>query len=375
MKQFFFGFLILFSTILSSCRKDNLAVDNFSETTVLVYMAGNNDLRADAVRNIIQMQKGISEVFNGTLLVFIKTNSVESHILRIKYSNENKVVSDTVKMYHHQNSANIDFLKKVIEDARQIAPAKKYGLVLWSHATAWLPPKKEFSTKAFGLDDEQEIDVKMLKIMLPQDLEFIAFDACFMGSLEVSYELRGNATYILSSPSEVLSSGYPYDKVTKYFFQGERGLKTIAEQYIYHYGQLNGMYSSATISLIKTQNLSSLASLTKKMISGLGSHGQTMDIDNIQKLFFEFEDDVLSCYDFGDFVRKNFLVSDVARVDSILDNIIIFKGSTPYFFNQRIDYFSGLSVYMPSKRFHALDSYYESLDWSIDTKWNTLFIQ
>ena len=44
-------------------------------------------------------------------------------------------------------------------------------------------------------------------------LDFILFDACFMQSVEVLYELKEYANYIIGSPTEIPAPGAPYQKV------------------------------------------------------------------------------------------------------------------------------------------------------------------
>lgn len=50
------------------------------------------------------------------------------------------------------------------------------------------PPKP--LTQSFGLDMSDELNINDLKKSLPVHSDFILFDACYMGSIEVLYELR-----------------------------------------------------------------------------------------------------------------------------------------------------------------------------------------
>ena len=43
--------------------------------------------------------------------------------------------------------------------------------------------------------------------------DFIMFDACFMMSVEVAYEVRNYTDYYIGSPTENPGPGAPYDKV------------------------------------------------------------------------------------------------------------------------------------------------------------------
>ena len=40
--------------------------------------------------------------------------------------------------------------------------------------------------------------------------QYVIFDACFMSSVEALYDLRSVAPYIVASPAEVMSGGFPY---------------------------------------------------------------------------------------------------------------------------------------------------------------------
>jgi hypothetical protein len=70
---------------------------------VLVYMEANNDLRYEALNSINRMELGAKNL-NGTLLVYIKTSSVRSYLLKIKYDeDDNRIVSDTVKVFENNS--------------------------------------------------------------------------------------------------------------------------------------------------------------------------------------------------------------------------------------------------------------------------------
>jgi hypothetical protein len=54
---------------------------------------------------------------------------------------------------------------------------------------------------------------------IPYKLDFIIFDACFMGSVEVCYELKDKAEYIVASPTEILSPGFVYSSMMQHLFK------------------------------------------------------------------------------------------------------------------------------------------------------------
>lgn len=82
------------------------------------------------------------------------------------------------------------------------------GLVLWSHGRGWV----SFGNDAAGHRLAIPALAKALSAFR-EPLRFIFFDACFMQSVEVAYELRNLTAAILASPAEMPGRGAPYDKV------------------------------------------------------------------------------------------------------------------------------------------------------------------
>lgn len=362
--------LILFiQTFFSACKKgehDAVPVRQV-ERTVLVYIAANNTLEYDAINSINKMESAAKDL-KGNLIVYVKTNSGNSHLLKIKYDNSSKIKSDTIKTYIKQNSSDPAFLKQVILDSRKLSPADTYSLVMWSHATSWAPPSNK-KVNSFGYDDEAEMDIKDLKNAIPSDFTYIMFDACSMGSVEVAYELKDKTRYILASPSEVLSESFPYESITPALFGGVDDLKTIARQFVDYYQSYSGLAASATVSLIDTRQLAELAAETKRLL--LSAPPAPLNTSALQRLDFE-RNSGIPAYDFLSFLQNNFSQDRYAALNAQLDNVVIYKAHTKTFFNTPIQVFSGLSVYLP-KISDPLKNYYNGFTWASDSAWMTLF--
>jgi len=355
---------------LSSCGKNDPVEDLSHDKMVLVYLAGNNDLKREALESIVKMQRGARDM-GGDLLVFAKTERDRSHLLKIRHSSGNRIVSDTLKSYGNENSSDPFFLSRVISDSRSFSAATTYGLVLWSHATAWAPPPHiEIKTKSFGYDEGVEMDIMDLKDVLPNDFEYILFDACSMASMEVVYELRNNARYILASPAEVLSSGFPYGEIAPHLFNGPDGLKAVSRKFIDHYASLSGLFASATVSLIDTKELDGIAALTREL---LATHAprQGFALDDLQKLDYQ-PGAGPPAYDFASFLAHNFQAEACASLKQQVGKAVVYSGHTERFFDVPIREFCGLSIYLPAKNDRLAD-YYGTLSWSAASGWSGVF--
>lgn len=350
-----FTAFIVFS-LLFSCKKDSLENQVKVDHMVLIYMAANNNLRQDAINCLNKIESG----FTGKqrLLVYIKTNSENSYILKIKHDKTDKIVSDTIQIYGNENSSDPHLLSRVIKDARRYAPATSYGLILWSHASSWAPAG--IRTKSFGEDRGTDMDIIDLKNALPSDFSYIIFDACSMASIEAIYELKNKTRYILASPTEVLSTSYPYEQIVPYLSADRDNLKIIGQKFIDYYKSLNGDYASATVSLIATENLALLAQKTKELLDLKRPTG-SFNVVGIQRLDFDPTSRIIA-YDFLDFLVHNYNPDDFASIKNQLNNVILFKGNTSSFLNSPIKTFSGISIYLP-KADDPFQDYYSKLEW------------
>lgn len=349
--------------VILSCKKEDLISEDNTTKAIFVYIAANNDLKYSALRSIDQMEKSYRNEY-GDLIVFIKVDRNSSHILKIKHDIRDGIIaSDTLKSYETQNSSDIDFMKLVFEDMRSFTSAKDYGLVLWSHATSWLPePNGLLKTKSFGYDRGAEVELKNLRYALPKGLKFILFDACYMASVEVVYELRNNTDYIIASSSEVLSSSYPYDLILADLFS--KDFLQVCRKFYDYYNNKVGFEQSATVSLIDCRYLDELAFETKQVLQT----SINKDINNLTRVSqnFNFVLDIeVGFYDFWSLIKENYSFTQLTSLEATLTKCVLFKQHTKFFLNLPILESSGLTVSLIDNT--NLLAYYKSLDWYKDS--------
>lgn len=154
----------------TSCS-ENETPEPRTTRTILVYMMANNSLNSFASKNIESMIEGATSknLNGGNLIVYYAPAGSPPELLRIK--EENGVVKKIhLKDYEKQNSADPDVMRSVIGEVVSQYPADSYGLVLWSHGTAWLPSDYQNKLKAFGQDGNNWMEIDDLAKGLPDDL-------------------------------------------------------------------------------------------------------------------------------------------------------------------------------------------------------------
>ena len=121
---------------LASCTKDEEPHNPHSSRVVLVYMAGDNSLGGYVQDNLDAMRRGMASASSGSrTITYVDTPDGNPRLV--------EVTASGTKTLHAwpspHNSASAATVREVVSLVRTLAPADRYGLVLWSHGLAWMP--------------------------------------------------------------------------------------------------------------------------------------------------------------------------------------------------------------------------------------------
>lgn len=349
--------IILFAILLWGCGNNNTPIAN---RTVLVYMAADNNLYRNAIKDIKEMLQATVPA-NNNLLVYVDAPAASSDSIPKLFEIKNNKIKEICR-YSKHNSASGEVLSMVLSDAMRLYPAIDFGLVLWSHGTGWLPQGRYDEIKAnspqysFGLDNKQEMEIIELEKALPTKLKFIIFDACLMSNIETIYQLRHKADYIIASPTEILIAGFPYDKIVGLLFAHNIDYQAIAENYMKYYKQQTGVLQSATIAVVATKHLSELA---HNIRSGINKDSILYLHQDAQK--YEIGDNAVF-YDLFDYLQQ----AETQNWGQYLKNIVKYNDFTPFFLSKlKIAKSYGISIFVHHG--DTLSTEYKTLDWYTDT--------
>lgn len=376
--KFSISLWLLLPLLLSCCGPSLVKKD--THRTVLVYMVASNNLHSYAVENINTMKYhlDVNLMETGRLLVFyVPPYSDTQQLLEIKI-NTSTGQGDTsvLKLYNFENSLEISAMQQVISDTKRLASAKHYGMVLWSHAMGWHPytsvldsESKDVSTDLspkrtreedwlgwFGQDGYYYMEIPNLaKALEGQNLEFLLFDACFTASIEMLYDLRYSAEYLIGSPAEVMGAGYPYKDFVKLAFREDLNSDTLCRQlcqaFISAY-RSNTAYPSASTVLVKLSEMDALAASARVIFESDPLPTSNIDLSAIQAyelmnphLFYDLDDYMAAITrypmhynDFANQLARTVLYKDCTdQIYSIYDAVRWFNVTS----------YSGLSIYIP----------------------------
>lgn len=402
-------------------RPDECIVDEESRKVLLLYSAGYNSLRNYLLDDINDLKQGWlpgNGCNDDILLIYTHTTEANNlynkptspYLIRLYKNKEGKAVADTLKKYDAGViSSSRDQLNKVLTYARDNFPSGSYGMIFSSHATGYLPsgyytnpngykfPSSRMKRSAAGvpvpvpyIEPDFDPSLPMVKSIgqdqvgpagsrvsyemelpdfaeaIPMKLDYIIFDACLMGGIEVAYELRGKCSLLGFSQAEVLAEGLDYKTLTQHLLQKEKPYpEGVCADYFTQYDIQSGVNRSATISLVDCDRLDSLAGICRDLISTYREGLSAIDAYNVQRFYRGYKH---WFYDLESIIREaGASEEEIGMLQDALDQCVVYKGHTPEFMCEfDIDVFSGFSMYLPCDGSPQLDKFYKTLQWNID---------
>lgn len=370
IKYIVFAIVALFS--FSCCTGSDPEPEKTTTRTVLIYIAADNGLNSYAYNSLDQTLTGAAgdNLGDGKLLVYFDPKDDVPVLYEISKNSKGVVVKTAVKTYAEQNSVDPTVMQGVINEVMADYPADSYGLVLWSHATAWLPSAYKNYLRSFGQDGTNYMELNDLATTLsPYHFDFILFDCCYMASAEVMYALRNCADYIIASPTETMADSFPYSTIVSSMFTVPADVQGICEKFYNYYNAQSGYNQSATVALVKTSAMDALASATRDILYGKMDTILTLNVGKLQQLEY-LTSSVHALYDFRDLVSRVGTASQMTAFDTALNNAVIYKATTPkstYAYGGGVQLsmntFCGLSIYVPQTSLSSLNEWYKNLAW------------
>lgn len=240
------------------------------------------------------------------------------------------------------------------------------------------PADGEIPVRSFGAtvtDDKgkeaYETDIRELAEGIPYKLDYLIFDACFMGGVEVAYELKDKCRLLCVSQTEILGDGMDYKTMLSHLLgSGAADPLSVSREYFEHYDTQSGVWRSATISLIDCSALTELAAVCKEIFSAHDISTETCDSRLLQQYFrSSYKRQHGWFYDLGSIAEAaGATKEELQELDSALGKSIIWQNATPYFMNDfQIRTHCGLSMYLPCPERAYLNNYYKTLSWNMAT--------
>ena len=388
--------VITVTTVLVACNHNDEPdpVQEEDLRTVLVYIAADNSLTSFAADDIAEMVSGFAAVDadKNNLLVYVDTQSAKPFLYQITKDSKGAVVKNILHEYEEQNSVYPTVMAEVYNRVFSAFPAKSYGLVLWSHGDGWLPSPANISaskasTRWFGQDGTSYMDISSLNTALNSapHFDFILFDACFMQSVEVAYELKDRADYFIGAPNEIPGPGAYYTELVPAMFSQVNDLAaTVAHGYYDYYaakytGQLGSNENwtmGVTVSVLKSSEVQALAAATAAILPKYITNGSAINVSSI----YSYDPRSTYYYDLKGLVQSLTSSDDQTLFSAWSD---AFELAVPVHLTTDKTYSSfiygmismagssGLSAYIPRSSYVSLNTFYHTYAWYSAAGWSS----
>lgn len=398
--------------LFCSCKGDKCVEKNM---TMIVYVAGDNNLSGYINYNLngmrLCMDGAVSSENN--LIVFVDRHHSNSYMLNI-----NNMRCDTIRRWNENlDSSSPDVLSMVIDYVRKEYKSRKYGLLMWSHGTGWVPSATH---RFIGAEEEHVVfesnaGKKRLPVVydwhnplntggfvsadrnpnpdirrpfertraicaneLPGEFrwmeydgmadaipdgmfDIILFDACYMSGAEVAYELRNKTKWMIGSAVEIMANGFPYQKVTPYFFNGDY-VSICREFYNYYYAQRADSRTAgiALMDMAKLDNLS-LAFRDVVVNASVGVDDLYGNIQRTDRFKFPIMFDL---FDVAEKLEPGEACLD--RFRKAMDECVVYKKNTQYIVGElELKTYCGLNCYVPFSGYEGvINGFYRNTGWN-----------
>ena len=193
--------------------------------TILVYMNAANDLQQFSVLNMNQIERVASNpdvrfvvqwkqfpaqftggTFNGTRRYLASSdfsNNINSTLLQDMGTSIDMGSTQTLHDFITWGKANF--------------PADHYCLIVWNHGNGWRRSLSNIDlSRAVSYDDEMGTSIQIWDLnqaLGSEHFDMISWDASLMQMMEVGYEIKDNADFVIGSEESPPAEGLPYDLV------------------------------------------------------------------------------------------------------------------------------------------------------------------
>ena len=345
--------------LLAACADDDApdVPPGPARRTVVVYAAAQNTLGLDGYlrADSAEMVEGARSLKGDEQLLLFADDAAGARIYRFRPGGR---APECVWSRRGETcSTDPETLAEVLSWCATAYPADEYGLVMWSHASGWVPSTNPpaGSPLSFGIDTgaggrgDLTADGRLGVQMDIDDIaraigaagvrmRYVLFDACLMQSLETAYALRGVTDYVIGAPISTPAAGADYaHQVREGLFSHDPA--DIARTY---YADVTDPANAAdyadfgiAVAAVRTAALDELAAVTADVLPRAALAGRTdADMEGVQQYAnyasaFGYRP---HAYDASEAMRRLLPAADFARYHAALTAAIAWQGVTERFY-------------------------------------------
>ncbi len=353
--------LLLATCLLTACGNDeSVPAEDSTPTathTVILYFPWSGTASSSSSSLLSYIKYNISAIESaiardgglGTTraVMLLATNSSSATLSEIAYQ-DTLCVENVLRDYSDVDLTQTAALTALFDVIAEASATPTYSIILGCHGSGWLPRDADAykATRAFGGGDSTtRADITQLAEAIEQSaighMVYVCFDDCYMANIEVAYDMRTAADYLLASTSEVMDVGLPYAYEWRYLKSATPDYSAIVTQfynfylsYAYPYGAFSVVdcaYVEATASLMRQLNsVMDSAGITPQDVSPQYLDGYTSHVFYDWQDYYERVAEALRSAD-AELYEASLALFD--ELDSVRQKLIVAHCCTPYIYS------------------------------------------
>lgn len=212
--------------------------------TVLVYMSAASDLYPYSDLNLNQLERvaGNPEVrfvvqWKQSRSAYPNSSFDGTRRYEVKPDQGSSIVSDLIQdLGMAVDMGRPDTLREFVEWGKTYYPSDRTVLVIWGHGNGWRRKPNSGLTRAVAYDDQTRSAIQIWELkqaLTGNKVDILAWDASLMQMLEVAFEVRSIADYVVGSEESPPAEGYPYDTVfARFRDQADAPTRDLAKAFV-----------------------------------------------------------------------------------------------------------------------------------------------
>jgi hypothetical protein len=250
--------------------------------TIVVYMSADNELEANALQDMNELEAGGAEAAGITVLALLDrapahdtsdgdwtdtrlyrvrddANGLDATIVSERLASpELGLASDAAT---ELDMGNPSTLTALLAFAARSFPAEHLALVIWGHGTGWrlgrsdAGPRRPLSgVRVAGFDDSSAGDplytAEIAAAMAGSGVEVLGLDVCLGAMLETAYELRECAQILVASEDVTSPDGWEYHGLLQRLAAGDLSRDAFVAAAVDAYAEQYATTAGSTISAL-----------------------------------------------------------------------------------------------------------------------------
>jgi len=399
--------LLMLSLNFSGCQIAP-PVPEEAKWTIMVYMAAGNELESVGIQDINEMEvigsttdinivvqmdrisfDALDNYGYGYLDDVSNSNWTGTRRYYITQDINPEIIKSRLIMdLGEKNMGDPETLKDFTQWVIQNYPAQRYMLILWNHGGGFRSLEEardicwdyNFSTNNKITMPQLEDALAFTSGQLGGKIDILGMDACYMGMVEVAYQVKDYAQILIASEASVPGDGWQYDDILQELVINPNQLsRNFAVQIVDSYNkQYSAAGSNITLSAIDLSKMDELAA----RISGL-AQGVINDLTVPKKNYrdarnnsqhytgvgFEYIDLVDFVTQLPDYTSNSTVLSYANQINQLMEvgNIII---SNTYSGNS-VEGSNGLTIYFP---YYSYDINYNHSNFAQEKLWDEMLL-